>query len=1100
MKAIIGFQEVFLDFIIRADAYKLVWSIYDRSAINVRSFAALSLHEDMSVNGVMCRNPYKRDGKNYGERYVERVDFGRDKITSMLVVSSAVNDEYIITTDEQLYDDLYSHLMEKFNLPLMKEWVTYIFKTCRWKGYVKQFMDCVVTENIDRRIDIGHGEVKLSDIKVIKIDLREECLMEIITQGLQNGNICITDSEVDKLQFNSLDEYYEKYGSEIVKNLKGLLKPLTEINGHIDKTATRTKKLFPAQANGVNALIARLQKSNYAIVNMDMGTGKTLQALSACDAYFNDKMLRGDKRLTLKELFEKNLVNYKVAVLCPSHLVDKWVSEGSEIANLNCVGVKSFEQLVKIGENKELYSKGKHLFVFSKDFAKLGDTQAPIPTITGKGYLTNKVCKTCKDNTGRYVFKLWDDNKCPSCGQKEWLDHAIRSNISEGMLCPDCGHILMSRTDNFNNCVPLTSFDFAKRKKSNQKCYHCGAQLWGSQVKNIGDRANYSWRKYGYYTNKSHKSKESVWILKGTINKFARLHNLEPDEYWESQSFGPRKYSPARYIAKHMKNFFDFFIADECHMYETSSAQGQAFESFVKNSRKTLALTGTLTNGKATGLFYMFWRLDPRKMKKNGFTFYGEDGLTKWNNMYGVTESRERMVDSEYNSSSRGSRQTRSSVRPGISPQIIKDYLLESVVQLQISDLSEGLPKLVEQIVPVELEEGIGISLKGITNTLQGYAKNHECPAMNMLALQYQLFYTDKPFGIKPIPDPFHKNRIVMEPLNFEHYETGSLLNKERKLCEIVTKELEEKRNCYVYVEKTGHDTDFFELNRIKDVLENNVKNAKVLVMEANTVKAEQRESWFKGKVEREGYNIIISNPRLVETGIDFVWSRNGVEYNFPTLVFFQCGFKLDTLWQASRRAYRLIQKRECRTYYLCSKDTMQLDVLQLMAEKQVSVSSIQGGEFSARGLAAMAKSVDPKIELARRLREGKTADANEVQQMFSAISRSGSTLFEGCKPNMLISDVTDCDCLGIVKDEDIERINSFRKNIKVKTESVMGINSEWPSINLFDMFGVNENAGMDEKVSSDTKNKVSRKKTKKKCQEGKPTNWNSLFDILGGM
>ena len=186
----------------------------------------------------------------------------------------------------------------------------------------------------------------------------------------------------------------------------------------------------------------------------------------------------------------------------------------------------------------------------------------------------------------------------------------------------------------------------------------------------------------------------------------------------------------------------------------------------------------------------------------------------------------------------------------------------------------------------------------------------------------------------------------------------------------------------------------------------------------------------------------------------------------------------------------------------MCSEGTMQLDVLQLMAEKQVSVSSIQGGEFSARGLAAMAKSVDPKIELARRLREGKTADAKEVQQMFSAISKSSSQLFDGCKPNLLISDITDFDCLGIVKDEVIQTINNV--NTKIKTEKVISINTDWPAMNVFDMFGgnkdTNTNDDIDSNVSKDANKKVKRKKNKKRCKEETPIKWDSLFDLLGGI
>ena len=195
---------------------------------------------------------------------------------------------------------------------------------------------------------------------------------------------------------------------------------------------------------------------------------------------------------------------------------------------------------------------------------------------------------------------------------------------------------------------------------------------------------------------------------------------------------------------------------------------------------------------------------------KLGYEFYGEQGINKWNSMYGVMEQRTRVTESEYNQSSRGTKQTRENVKPGISPQILKDFLLESVVQLQISDLSEGLPKLTEKIVNVPLEENIKNSLRMVTDKLQSYSKSEKCPAMNMLALQYQLFYSDKPYQMHEIKSPIKRNEIVCEPKNYPQYKEMRLLNKEIELCDIVEKELQENRNCYIYVEKTGRETDFF--------------------------------------------------------------------------------------------------------------------------------------------------------------------------------------------------------------------------------------------------------------------------------------------------
>lgn len=80
-----------------------------------------------------------------------------------------------------------------------------------------------------------------------------------------------------------------------------------------------------------------------------------------------------------------------------------------------------------------------------------------------------------------------------------------------------------------------------------------------------------------------------------------------------------------------------------------------------------------------------------------------------------------------------------------------------------------------------------------------------------------------------------------------------------------------------------------------------------------------------------------------------------------------------------------------------------------------------------------MAKGVDPKIELARRLKNGKKANIDEVQNMFKAISLSASNKFSKSIKNLLISDVTSKSCIyGIVNKQNtitmdfIEKFNNF--------------------------------------------------------------------------
>lgn len=1010
MKIKVGYQTANLDFSLSCGNKLILYSFFDRSSINVRSMAVNSLAYSIFIDHVeyvQPKNIYTKE--NYGVyRYIERFENGREHVTSALCVSRGINDAFIVTNNENLEEHVYSFLMQKFKLPLMKEWTRFLLQEMLHEQSVKMYTNddgLIINEACARKINLGFGKVALKDLIVLEFNVTAENLENIVSQGLENKEILITKNPTKKLKFETLDQYYNKYGKGMIANLKSVIKPLVETNGFCKYTATENKRLFPAQGNGVNALVARLEHSKYAICNMDMGTGKTLQALSCVDAYFNKKYMKTHKNTQLSDIFQNNLVSYKAAVICPGHLVDKWVEEAGQIYGMHARAVRTLDDLVKINNNRDKY-EGNQLFVFSKDFAKLGDMQGPIPYKEQKKKAGIYYCKDCYCVSKRKVWKGFGKTTCEVCGKKNF--EKVTLSYGTGLTCPKCGELLLAKK-NMNSPSGvriLTKDDFASKKSINKQCYNCGEMLWGSQVKNINSSSdNYPWVRVTRYSNKSHKTKVSGWMYKKDIDEKARKMGLDEDEYWISPSVGPRRYSPARYIMKHMKGFFDILVADEAHMYESEAAQGQAFLSLIKASKKTIALTGTLSNGYADGLYRMFWRLDPGKMVKNGFT-YNSDGENEWNEKYGVLESRKKIEDekTKYNSTSRGKESDFGfKLKPGISPQLSKDFLLECVVQLQITELSEGLPELNEIVVDVEPENEISEELNRITNFLRDYARQEECPSVNMLALQFQLFYPDMPI-IGPIYSPKERDVKIYEPEDLSYLtEGGNLLNKERKLVEIVSKELSEGRNCYVYIEKSGRNTDFFLLQRIKDVIKN-VPNAKPLILEASTVSANKREKWLRSKIE-SGYNVVISNPRLVETGIDFIWNSEGKTYNIPTLIFYQMGLRLDTLWQASRRSYRLIQKKECRTYYMVARNSMQVEILELMAAKQVAVAAIQGGEFSSRGLASMARGVDPKIELARRLKENIHSDTKEIQQMLKSIGE-GSSQTWNCSENLLISDI----------------------------------------------------------------------------------------------
>ena len=127
-----------------------------------------------------------------------------------------------------------------------------------------------------------------------------------------------------------------------------------------------------------------------------------------------------------------------------------------------------------------------------------------------------------------------------------------------------------------------------------------------------------------------------------------------------------------------------------------------------------------------------------------------------------------------------------------------------------------------------------------------------------------------------------------------------------------------------------------------------------------------KRENWIRERA-KDGVEVFITNPKLIETGVDLCWTEGGKRYNYPTLIFYQLGYSLFTVWQASRRHYRMNQTMECRTYYMAYEGTAQAKVIELIAEKQVATAAIQG-KFSVEGISAMAEGVDARVALASSL------------------------------------------------------------------------------------------------------------------------------------
>lgn len=114
------------------------------------------------------------------------------------------------------------------------------------------------------------------------------------------------------------------------------------------------------------------------------------------------------------------------------------------------------------------------------------------------------------------------------------------------------------------------------------------------------------------------------------------------------------------------------------------------------------------------------------------------------------------------------------------------------------------------------------------------------------------------------------------------------------------------------------------------------------------------------------------------------------------------------TIWQSSHRHYRLNQTEECRTYYLVSERTIQVDAVELVATKEVATSSIQG-HFSAEGLYTMARGIDPRVILAQSVADKSEKKEQGLRKMMDVLNERNNQDREmvSYKKMMVFSELT---------------------------------------------------------------------------------------------
>jgi len=139
-----------------------------------------------------------------------------------------------------------------------------------------------------------------------------------------------------------------------------------------------------------------------------------------------------------------------------------------------------------------------------------------------------------------------------------------------------------------------------------------------------------------------------------------------------------------------------------------------------------------------------------------------------------------------------------------------------------------------------------------------------------------------------------------------------------------------------------------------------------------------RREEWVEKQVQ-DGIQVLITNPSLVETGLDL--------NDFTTLYYYNIAYNLFTLRQASRRSWRINQRApRVEVYFTYYDGTMQNRAIRLMASK-LAVAGIIEGNFTDEGLAAMSDCADMTTALARELTAGIKNEVEDLSSVFKKMA-----------------------------------------------------------------------------------------------------------------
>ncbi len=699
------------------------------------------------------------------------------------------------------------------------------------------------------------------------------------------------------------------------------------------------RKPFAAQRGVVQAVTRLLVDAGQpaAVVNAEMGTGKTMMAIAIAAVLHRCEGYR------------------RFLVISPPHLVYKWRREiletvsGARVTVLN--GPDTLRKLLQLRDPAHPGHGGPEFFVLGRVRMRLGFHWKPAYAVR------------------RRRIQRTDDQGEP-IGEPQ---------LQAIVVCPHCGIATLDPDQ-----MPYTAETFPVDKRL--KCGGCASPLWTLMRPNGAPQPRRELLKsslcqiptIGPATAEKLIGRFGEGPLAGMIEdnvyEFVNLMDEDGELVFSDRqarrmekamatmefSFGQGGYQATEFIKRYLPDgFFDLLIVDDGHEYKNDgSAQGQAMAVLAAKVRKVVLLTGTLMGGYADDLFHLLWRIMPERMIEDGYRYVRSSlGAAAMSFMrhHGVLKDIYKETEGSAHKTARGRKVSVTTVKaPGFGPQGIARYVLPFTAFLKLRDIGEGvLPPYLEHFHDVPMRADQSEAYHGLRLTLTGAMKEalrHGDKSLLGVVLNVLLAWPDCAFREEIVRHPRTRSVLAHVPAIFDG---ADAMPKETEVIALCKAEKAQGRRVLVYSVYSGtRDTT----SRLKAMCEAEGLRAAVLRASIDT---SRREDWIFEQVDR-GVDVLITNPELVKTGLDLL--------DFPTIAFLQTGYNVYTLQQAARRSWRIGQKQPVDVHFFGYGGTTQITCLQLMARK-IAVSQSTSGDVPDTGLDVLNQDDDSiEVALAKQL------------------------------------------------------------------------------------------------------------------------------------